>query len=258
MSGHGPPTRKSSSKSWESFVCVCACASTACVRAPARTRAHGACVHRERERGLGRETYIHVHQHTWNCPWMSPTTVTGDEMRGMLGASIRISLQRRHSCVTSSSSSGSSAQQRSKHSSRSSISLGAHRQNRLLLRRGISSTGWAPRRAYAYGHTGGKGDDCVRSACVARVAGPLSPRQRGGSRAGHQHAPEAGSFMQQARNALASRSSTNFGHHVPQPTASPHRRCGETILVGPCGEHVSPACPHPWGKCFPCEDPNLR
>ena len=125
MSGHGPPTRKSSSKSWESFVCVCACASTACVRTPARTRAHGACVHRERERGLGRETYIHVHQHTWNCPWMSPTTVTGDEMRGMLGASIRISLQRRHSCVTSSSSSGSSAQQRSKHSSRSSISLGA-------------------------------------------------------------------------------------------------------------------------------------
>ena len=161
-------------------MCVCACASTACVRAPARTRAHGACVQRERERDLGRETYIHVHQHTWNCPWMSPTTVTGDEMRGMLGASIRISLQRRHSCVTSSSSSGSSAQQRSKHSSRSSISLGAHRQNRLLLRRGISSTGWAPRRAYAYGHTGGKGEDCVRSACVARVAGPLSPRQRGG------------------------------------------------------------------------------
>ena len=55
--------------------------------------------------------------------------------------------------------------------------------------------------------------------------------------------------MQQARKCACFKIFNEFRASCAEPTASQHRRRGETSLVGPCGVHASPAA-HPVGGDF--------
>eukprot|EP00982_Pelagococcus_subviridis_P015933 31439-Pelagococcus_subviridis.AAC.30 len=62
---------------------------------------------RPRERRLARAPVSKSFRRSWNCPWMSPHTVTGEHTGCTLLSSTRTSLTYAHSASSSASSSGS-------------------------------------------------------------------------------------------------------------------------------------------------------